>query len=48
MMGNIYLKMSADAARKMIRKSGEGAELQFPVHPIYSGTVVDTIGWLRG
>ena len=25
--------MSADAARKMIRKSGEGAELQFPVHP---------------
>ncbi|MEG4037526.1 tyrosine-type recombinase/integrase [Microcoleus sp. S36b_A4] len=25
--------MTADAARKMIRKSGEGAELQFPVHP---------------
>ena len=25
--------MSADAARKMIRKSGEVAELQFPVHP---------------
>ena len=25
--------MTPDAARKMIRKSGEGAKLQFPVHP---------------
>ena len=25
--------MTADAARKMIRKAGEGAGLQFPVHP---------------
>jgi len=25
--------MTPDAARKTIRKSGEGAKLQFPVHP---------------
>jgi type 1 fimbriae regulatory protein FimB/type 1 fimbriae regulatory protein FimE len=40
--------MTPDAARKMIRKSGEGAKLQFPVHPHMLGTVAGTIWRLKG